>query len=57
MEYTILEVNRLLEELGLRDSNQSPPSGLSAQDIVDIIDGGVGLGFAISTDEELGNYC
>ena len=57
MEYTILEVNRLLEELGLRDSNQSPPSGLSAKDIVDIIDGGVGLGFAISTDEELGNYC
>ena len=55
-KFNIGEVNRLLEELGLRDSNQSLPSGLNAEDIIDIIDDARGHGFAVSSQEELGNY-
>ena len=55
-EYNVKKTNRFLEELGLRDSNQSPPSGVHAHDIIDIVDDCMGLGFPLSTQEELGNH-
>ncbi|XP_072022925.1 uncharacterized protein [Amphiura filiformis] len=57
LQYTVREVNRLAEELGLRDSNQSPPSGPNAEEIIDIIEGVRGLGHTISSQEELEFIC
>ena len=56
IEHAVKQINRFLEELGLRDSNQSPPSGVNAHDIMDIVEDCMGLGFPLSTQEELGNY-
>ena len=47
-------MNRLLEEVGLRDSKKK--SGPSAEEIIDIIDGARGLGHTLSRQEELGTY-
>ena len=56
IEFTVQEINRMLEELGLRDSNQSPLSGVHAHGIMDIVEDCMGLGFPLSTQEENGKY-
>ena len=56
LAYTKREVNRLLQEVGLRDSNQSPPSGLETEEIIDVIEGARGTGHTISSSNELGKW-
>ncbi|XP_072019740.1 uncharacterized protein [Amphiura filiformis] len=52
--HLIYEVNRLLEELGLRKSTQSPSAGpVNAQDIIYIVEDARGLGFTVSEQKEL----
>ena len=46
-KYFTDHINETLSEIGLRDS-------VTADDIVDIIDGYKGLGYGLSTPEELG---
>ena len=54
-DYVILRENLLLEELGLRDSNQTPASGLNAEDLFEVYEAR-GLAFAVSDRQELGKH-
>ena len=61
-EYFYSEANGYMQQLGLTEAADGTP--LKSSDLMDIIDGYKGLGYALSTDEELSmclflveNYC
>ena len=47
-------IDAILNKLGLSQGVEGGRCGLKSRDIVDIIDGYKGQGYALSTDEELG---
>ena len=50
-EYFYSESDRYLQELGLTDMYNGKP--ISSRDIMNLVDGFKGLGYAVSTTEEL----
>lgn len=48
------EADAILRDLGLQASDGS--SGVKAEDIMDIVEGVKGIGYGLSTPEELGDY-